>query len=487
MTGAPAGSRLSALPAYQVLFGKVQIAEPAERVVRRIRSAIGLGLLPDGDRLPKEADLAEQLGVTIFTLREALSQLRDEGLIETRSGAKGGSFVRIPGEAQELASEELIRFSSSDLRDLGDWRRMVTSSSAYLAADRATASNISRLYLYVDELIKAETLIEARRAHGRFHIELAAAAQSVRMTRAEFYLHEELDWLFGIVLAEQQRRTATAVSLRAIADAVAARQPEAARAAAENHAQDVLEDLLRHRLALIAKEQPEWTSKAKNLGDAVEELVGTLLAQLEAVASKSGPLLADPRTSADQLQVAISASVVEAFAQVEVPVHGMGVLAEVELVTGSPYWMVWWRKDTTGLHVDTHHVLDPEREDFYDYAQGEVYTSTKRTLQPFASGPYIDYGGVDDYTLTLSVPIMKDGQFVGVAAVDMLVSDLERWFAPWLAAEKGATALLNSDDRVIISNLVTSHTVKMPKKGSSKRRALKLLEWAVVSINADGR
>ena len=66
----------------------------SEAVVRRLGSAIALGLLGDGEQLPAETELATMLNVSTVTLREALAELRELGLVETRRGRGGGSFVR---------------------------------------------------------------------------------------------------------------------------------------------------------------------------------------------------------------------------------------------------------------------------------------------------------------------------------------------------------------------------------------------------------
>jgi DNA-binding FadR family transcriptional regulator len=55
-----------------MLLGHLHTEDAASAVTRRLRTAIGLGILTDGERLPKEPDLARQLGVTVFSLREAL-------------------------------------------------------------------------------------------------------------------------------------------------------------------------------------------------------------------------------------------------------------------------------------------------------------------------------------------------------------------------------------------------------------------------------
>src|SRR6478672_5131031 len=106
-----------------MLFGNMPSSDLSDTVVRRIRAAIGLGLLKDGQKLPKEAELAKRFGISSSTLREALGVLRTEDLIETRAGKYGGSFVKHPKEIASLARDELTRMSFTELRDLGDWRQ----------------------------------------------------------------------------------------------------------------------------------------------------------------------------------------------------------------------------------------------------------------------------------------------------------------------------------------------------------------------------
>ncbi len=77
-----------------VLLRPIEQGTAVEIVVERVRDAIGLGVLAPGERLPAETDLARMLDVGVMTLRAALAQLRDDGLLETRRGRTGGSFVR---------------------------------------------------------------------------------------------------------------------------------------------------------------------------------------------------------------------------------------------------------------------------------------------------------------------------------------------------------------------------------------------------------
>jgi len=456
------GNASEALPAptRRLLFRRVGASDAPSAVVRRLRAAIGLGLLSDGDKLPREADLAKELGVSSFSLREALSVLRNDGLIITRPGKNGGSFVRRPAEPLPLAKDELIRLSSAELRDLGDWRQMLTSTAAALAAQRAAQSNVERLSLYAEQVATAEDNEQARRAYARYHVELAAAPQSARLSRAEFSMHEEFDWLAGLILSDPLRRRDSARALRALTGAVRNQQPEAAHVAAERHVTAVIKELVRLRLELIAAQHrsaPVATGLVEHQTFVFEirRFAEHIVQQLNLIARDAAePLASGDRPAAIQQRVA--RSLFARLDQIEPATHGLGVIAEVGVVPGHAYWLDWWHHTETGnLERDTRHVMDPHRDDFYDYESREFIAHPRKDLLPWATGPYVDYGGVDDYLVTVSVPIVREGRFLGVAAMDLLVADLERIFSPWLAGAKGTCLLLNADQRVLVSNAVT--------------------------------
>ena len=194
----------------RVLFGHLHTDDAVSAIARRLRTAIGLGILADGEKLPKELDLAQQLGVTAFSLREALGMLRSEGLIVTRVGKNGGSYVERHTARESMAGEELVRLSATELRDLGDWRGALTTYAACLAAQRGADTTGERLARYADEMASSADAATARRALGRFHVEVSAGAQSMRLTRAELAMHEEFDWLVQVLLQEAVHRRAIA-------------------------------------------------------------------------------------------------------------------------------------------------------------------------------------------------------------------------------------------------------------------------------------
>ena len=165
----------------------------AEQVAQQLGEAIRLGLILDGERLPTEVQLSEQLGIATVTLREALAALRREGLIVTRRGRDGGTFVRSP--QPDLADSppwRLLDFSAHDIRELGDHRAAISGMAAQLAEQRALPDEIANLYRQVDRLRSATTASHRRRADTQFTIEVAAAAQSSRLAREEIALRAEL-------------------------------------------------------------------------------------------------------------------------------------------------------------------------------------------------------------------------------------------------------------------------------------------------------
>ncbi|WP_256667852.1 FCD domain-containing protein [Pseudomonas sp. CES] len=227
-----------------------------EEVVRRLIEVIDLGLFAEGEQLPSETELSMQFGVATVTLREALALLRERGLIETRRGRNGGSFVcpYVEMPAEHLISR-LQEMSALELRDFSDEHAAISGAAARLAAKRASPEHLDRLQHYVDALITAETRTERRRADARFHIEIGVAAQSVRLTHAEMNLQTQIGELLWVSLPDDIiNTTAICSEHQAIADAISSGDATLAGALAEAHVNRGIKRLIDLRLALVASE-----------------------------------------------------------------------------------------------------------------------------------------------------------------------------------------------------------------------------------------
>jgi GntR family transcriptional regulator, transcriptional repressor for pyruvate dehydrogenase complex len=238
----------------RTILGDGQPAGRAEQVAQRLGEAIRLGLILDGERLPPEIQLSEQLGVATVTLREALAALRKEGLIVTRRGRGGGTFVRSPQpELPDSPPLRLLEFSAHDLRELGDHRAAISGMAAQLAAQRALPDEIANLHRQVERLRAAATPSHRRRADTQLTIEVAAAAQSSRLAREELALRAEVGDLLWLELSDADHEA----SVRSRAELVAAigrSEAQRARELAERHVAADTRRLLATRLEL--DEQP---------------------------------------------------------------------------------------------------------------------------------------------------------------------------------------------------------------------------------------
>jgi DNA-binding FadR family transcriptional regulator len=232
-----------------VVFAPVDNTARVAAVVRRIGDAIALGLLDDGEQLPSETELAGHLGISTVTLREALMALRQQGLIETRRGRGGGSFVRAPARPFDL-DERLRPLSAEELRDLGDHYAAIAGAAARLAARRSLPGDVDRLRRSLAEMTRPDAGPRMCRLDGRLHLEIAAASQSVRLTREEIRLQADIGPLIWAVHDEPDAHRAVHAQHARIVDAVEHGEEDRARNVAESHVANAIERLIDRRLTL---------------------------------------------------------------------------------------------------------------------------------------------------------------------------------------------------------------------------------------------
>src|SRR5205085_3880592 len=117
--------------AVEAIFERVQPPTTFEETVERLGTAIKVGLLPPGSRLPPERELAEQLDISRSTLRQALTALVQSGHLLAARGRGGGTFV---AESPPLTVGGPTP-SPDHFRDVLDYRVAIETGAALLAAE----------------------------------------------------------------------------------------------------------------------------------------------------------------------------------------------------------------------------------------------------------------------------------------------------------------------------------------------------------------
>jgi len=180
-------------PAVAAVFEPVQTATTLEETVERLGTAIRLGLLGPGDRLPPERELADQFGIARSTLRQALMSLTESGHLVAMRGRGGGTFV---SDAPPLAENRRAQLSEGHWRELLDYRIAVEVGAAVLAAERATPDDLAPLRRHV-ETMRTSDFTVYRRADVFFHLGVAEAARSARLVAAMTEVQGKMSELIG--------------------------------------------------------------------------------------------------------------------------------------------------------------------------------------------------------------------------------------------------------------------------------------------------
>ena len=210
----------------------------AERVVTALKDRILTGDLAPGVKLPSETELVEEYAVSRTVVREAVTRLRAEGLVETFQGR--GSFVLAVPQPSSFSLEASAIRNQRDVLDMVDFRLGIETEAAALAARHRTDADTVAIAEAMAELTRAghEGAVEADFA---FHRAVAAA------TGNRFYT-DLLDALGPMMIMLPRTRLGSAYSLsdaehvdrvnrehEAVAAAVLAGDVETARAAMRVH------------------------------------------------------------------------------------------------------------------------------------------------------------------------------------------------------------------------------------------------------------
>ena len=168
-------------PAQNTPLAIERIRPAYRQVADQLRNNIVTGQLIAGQRLPIEPELAKVFGVSRSTIREALGNLASSGLVVTRRGVNGGTWVAVPSTDQIkgfLTDSIGMMMHAETLTDGGilEARLLLEVPVAGLAAKRRSDEQLKRLS---DDIVRGKANDAEHRSRGRsFHLTLLEAAEN---------------------------------------------------------------------------------------------------------------------------------------------------------------------------------------------------------------------------------------------------------------------------------------------------------------------
>lgn len=205
-----------------------------EQVVDRLREFIDVQRLQPGDRLMSERELAQQLGVSRSSVRQALTALRVLGLIEIRHG-DGVYLLRAPGDVIPSLALEVAN-AQVDHPMIWEVREGVETQAARLAARRRTKRDLARMRQAL------HAMAESVAAGGdgvvgdrHFHQAVWDAAHNEMLSQVVGQLREAIDRTSEASLTVPGRPPASLEAHEAILAAIEAQDEAAADAAMRAH------------------------------------------------------------------------------------------------------------------------------------------------------------------------------------------------------------------------------------------------------------
>jgi GntR family transcriptional repressor for pyruvate dehydrogenase complex len=222
-------------------FQKVTPEKLSTAVTRQIEKLILRGILRPGERLPSERDMADKMGVSRPSLREAVAELQDKGLLASRAGS--GIYVAdVLGNAFSPALLQLFADHDEAVFDYIAFRRDLEAMAADRAARLGSDTDLQVIQTIFDKMEAAhgkKDPTDEATLDAEFHLAILEASHNVvllHVMRSMFeMLREGVFYNRQVIFAQRTTRSALLDQHRAINDAIQARNPAAARAAIEAH------------------------------------------------------------------------------------------------------------------------------------------------------------------------------------------------------------------------------------------------------------
>ncbi len=236
-------------------FRPVQSEKLSSAVVRQIEELILRGILRPGERLPSERELSERLSVSRPSLRDAIGELQESGLLSARAGS--GVFVGdVLGSAFSPALQDLMSRHETAVDDYLAFRRDMEGLAAERAARLGSDTDlkvVARVFEKMEAAQRGRPSEEEGHLDAQFHMAIIEASHNVVMLHMMRSMYELLQtgvfYNRQIMFDQSTTRDMLLDQHRAINLALQARDGAKARRAVETHLDYVQQSLSDQRRA----------------------------------------------------------------------------------------------------------------------------------------------------------------------------------------------------------------------------------------------
>ncbi|MBT1178012.1 GntR family transcriptional regulator [Bifidobacterium callimiconis] len=469
------------------IFQTINEVTKTDLITDRLTQAIESGLLKNGERLPGESEMARMFGVAPITTREALEQLRSRGLVETRRGRDGGSFVTSDQHRNfKRLENSLAAMSTMDLKNHRALYIALVSSSARIATEEASDSERTGIRSAIESLVTSlnqqtpDSSIQECLSRGhqemQIHTEIAAATGSSHLVNTLIHLQEELRHLLWIRFADSQQVEFLAKQYAYAAHLLETWQNQLF----ERRITDIVivgfSWLAERRIQLLQERFADGHSPKDSSNATTYETPLEISHQIRDLFNEYGETLRQwelkltERSSREVLSKQqfdeLAEQLTRPLLQADRLVVGAGLIPSPDFLPNAPWHSSWWTSqwpsdarftEATKRNGDAPIIQplrisdNPQSASFYDFTAQDWWQTPRNTDGLHITGPYFDYICANKPTLTLSRPFYVNRNFAGVAGLDLDAGSVEQRLDSMLLRLERPAAVISNENRVIAS------------------------------------
>ena len=224
-------------------FKPIKTKKIYEEIVEQLRELISTGTFNPGDKLPSERDMAQMLGVSRASVREAVVALQAMGVLDVKPGE--GTFVSASMNSEMIEPLALVlSVERNPLAQLMEVRRILEAEAAALAAQRATEQDRLKMVEVLNDMkATAERHEQGVEFDLFFHFSIAYATKNTLLLIIIKTLDNMMHQTFLVDRTEMYSNPKTAERIlnehQVILDAILAGDPAAAREGMLQHLKHV--------------------------------------------------------------------------------------------------------------------------------------------------------------------------------------------------------------------------------------------------------